>query len=55
MKWGKIAYCWGKYSTVNNKEENAAEGPNWISIMPVIKDNVQGKGTGEGFCARLDG
>lgn len=44
MEWGKIVYCWGKYSTVNNKEENAAEGSNWISIMPMIKDNVRGKG-----------
>lgn len=44
MEWGKIVYCWGKYSTVNNKEENAAEGSNWISIMPMIKDNVLGKG-----------
>lgn len=33
-----------QYSTVNNKEENAAEGSNWMSIMPVIKDNVLGKG-----------
>lgn len=44
MEWGKIVYYWGKYSTVNNKEENAAEDSKWISIMPMIKDNVLGKG-----------
>lgn len=26
MQWGEIVYCGGKYSAVNNKEENAAEG-----------------------------
>lgn len=44
MEWGKIVYCWRKRSTVNNKEQNAAEGSNWISIMRMIKDNVLGRG-----------
>lgn len=44
MEQGKIVYCWRKYSAVNNKEENAAEGSNWMPIMPMIKDNVLGKG-----------
>lgn len=45
-KWngGKIVYCRRKRSTVNNKEQNAAEGSNWVSIMRMIKDNVLGRG-----------